>query len=342
MRRIRTVLIGLGSVNIGLLKIWHEKTSEIATRYDLTLRIVAVADSSGIAVKDLGYTFEELIELKEEGKHTTDLEGYLPGETTMSITDRVAADLLVEGAPANLTTGNPGLHVMRCALKKGWVVVSANKAPLVLAFDEFNELAGSRSKKLSYSAAVCGGLPVINILRRDLIATRLFGLKGIFNATCNFILQELENGGGFDEAVKEAQRVGAAEADPSLDIDGYDTANKLYIIMKSFTDFSGELSDIAITGIRNISKASLKHAADQRKKIKLLAIAERRNQQWHLEVKPTEVPCDSFLGRCDGWEMGIRLQTDFYEDIALKIREESPVATSAAVLRDIVNAFVED
>ena len=191
--------------------------------------------------------------------------------------------------------------------------------------------------KLAYSATLCGGLPVINVLQRDLRIADLRGLKGIFNATSNFVLEKLEQGGSLDDAVRQAQKIGAAEADTSLDIGGYDTANKLYIIMKSFTNFSGDLEDIKVKGIRNITRIVVEQANVQHKRIKLLALAEKEGNNWHLSVQPAELPNDSFLGQCNGWEMGIQLQTDLYEELAMKIYEEDPIATSAAVLRDIIN-----
>ena len=110
--------------------------------------------------------------------------------------------------------------------------------------------------------------------------------------------------------------------------------------MKSFTDFSGKLSDIQIEGIRDVKVEKLEQAASRNQRIKLLAVAEKKRNKWILAVKPTEVETGSFLGSCDGWEMGIQLQTDYYEDIAMKILERDPISTSAAVLRDIINAFV--
>lgn len=338
MKEIRTVLIGLGTVNIGLLKILAEKRAAM-TAYGIHLKVVGVADSSGIAVNESGFQYGDLIKLKEKGLHANTLSGYVPDVPSEEIVNQVEANLLIEGSPVNLETGNPGLQVIRDALTKGWSVVSANKAPLVLAFDELHQLASRYGGQLLYSATVCGGLPVINILKRDLRATELVRLQGIFNATSNFILQELENGGNFNEAIKRAQDIGAAEADPSLDIDGYDSANKLYIIMKSFTDFSGNIGDIALEGIRKVNTDTIAQAQSRNKRIKLIATAERTNHTWSLSVKPIEVDKHSFLGNCDGWEMGLQLRTDYYEEMSLKLREEEPMSTCAAVIRDVVNIF---
>jgi len=337
MKKIRTVLVGLGTVNLGLLNILIEKKDLILQNHNLEVCIVGVADSSGMAIKDEGYSYTEIIQLKSHGEKVSHLAGHLPGVAVEKIANHVDAELLVDGSPVNLKTGQPGLQAIQLALEVGWNVVSANKAPLVLAFNELHARAKKHGGQLAYSAAVCGGLPVINVLRRDLHATNLKGLKGIFNATSNFILNELEKGGSFEEAVKEAQRIGAAEADPSLDIDGYDTSNKLYIIMKSFTNFSGSVNDIKVNGIRQMTSEKLKEASLRGKRIKLLAEAHRNGEGWNLSVQPTEVDSSSFLATCVGWEMGLQLQTDYYEELYLKIYEEDPISTCAAVVRDIIN-----
>ncbi len=324
----------MGTVNLGLLKILIAKSEAIKRSYACEFIIIGVADSSGIAVCPEGFEYKELIELKEQQGHVSGLKSYLSSVPAETIIDETNADLLIDGSPANLRTGEPGLSVVRKALTMGWSVVLANKAPLVFAFDQLHRLAGTNGGKLAFSATVCGGLPVINVLRRDLKFATLISLRGIFNATTNYILGELEKGGTMESAIREAQRLGAAEADPSHDVHGHDTANKLFIIMKSFTDYRGTIDDISVEGIQNLDAQSLEIALRKGNKIKLLAGAEAINGMWKLSVRPVEVPALSFLGTCDGWEMGLELRTDLYERIAMKNYEADPVGTSAAVLRD--------
>ena len=339
MKKIRTVLIGLGTVNRGVLGILVNQKQKIQNVYGLELSIVGVADSSGVAINANGFDYEELIQLKNQKRQVKELKGYLPEVSVEHISNHIEAELLIESSSGNLKTGQPGLQVTRSALRKGWSVVLANKAPLVFAFDELHELAKSHGGNLAYSATVCGGLPVINMLQRDLKLATLISMKGIFNATSNYILNELENGGSFEEAIKEAQRLGAAEADPSHDVNGHDTANKLFIIMKSFADFAGTINDIHVEGIQKLTPQKLLEAKETGSKIKLLAIAEKNDNQWELSVKPVLVEANSFLGTCDGWEMGIELKTDLYESISMKNYEADPVGTSAAVIRDVLEMF---
>ncbi len=337
MRSIDTILLGLGTVNIGLLKILAGKHQEIIEKYNLVFKITAVADSSGVATNANGFNYEELIQLKKEKGKVHSLIGFQEHITVENITDLIVADLLIDSSPGNLIDGNPGLLVAKNALDKGWSVVFANKAPLIFALDELHQLSSKNGGGIAYSSTVCGGLPVINVLKRDLKAASLLRLRGIFNATTNYILRELENGGSIEDAIKEAQRLGAAEADPSHDVNGHDTANKLYIIMKSFTTYMGSIHDIEVEGIQYVNPDQLLAARSRGNKIKLLAIAEPDGDSWKLSVKPTEVAANSFLGMCDGWEMGIELNTDFYESISMKNYEADPLGTSAAVLRDAID-----
>ena len=339
MKIIRTALLGLGTVNIGLLKILNSKKDYIAQKHGIEFIITAVADSSGVAINNDGFDYNQLINLKAVKDKVSSLPGFMASVSSESVTEQTNAELLIESSPVNLETGYPGLHASKLALSKGMHVVFANKAPLVLAFDELHELAQFNNLKIAYSATVCGGLPVINVLQRDLMGATLKNFKGILNATTNHILDGMEKGGSMEEGIKEAQRLGAAEADPGYDVSGHDTANKLFIIMKSFTDFNGTINDISIEGIENITAQQLIDLRQRGNTIKLIASAEQSNTGWHLSVKPTQIKVNTFLGNCDGWEMGIEFETNYYEKISMKIYEEDPIATSAAVFRDAILVF---
>lgn len=335
IKKVRTVLVGLGNVNQRLLKILIDKEKEIATKHDLQFIIVGVIDSSGMAVNEKGFGYEELVNLKFNKGKVNEITGFIP-KPTEEIAHCVEADLLIDASPVNLTPKNPGTQLIKNALAKGWAIVFANKAPLVLAFNDLCKLAKEHKTKILYSATVCGGLPVINVLKRDLKLISSISLQGIFNATSNFVLEELEKGGNMDEAIREAQRIGAAESDPTLDISGQDTANKLYLIMKSFTDFDGLIKDIEMEGIEKVTPEAIKEAEQNNSKIKLVASAYHKGS-WHLSVKPTVIAKDSFLGSCNGWEMGLEVKTDLYESISMKNYEADPKGTSAAVLRDMID-----
>ena len=259
----------------------------------------------------------------------------------MAVLDTLPYDLLLEASPVNLQTGEPGLSAVRAALRRGIPAVLANKAPLVLAFHELQELARANSTVLGYSATVCGALPVINIGRRDLVAADVMRVRGIFNSTTNFILEEMATGRSFAGALAEAQRRGIAEPDPSLDVEGWDTANKLVIIANTFLGVRITLADVRVQGIVGVTTAQLQDALAQGNTIKLLASANQADDRYDFAVEPTVVSRQEFLGQCNGWEMGVEIQSDLYGRMYHKIWEREPLPTAAAMLRDAVNIMAK-
>ncbi len=333
---VKTVLVGLGNVNLGLINILIDKKEDIVNQYNIRFKIVGIVDSSGMAISEKGFAYEDLINLKHNKGKVNEIWGFIP-KAPEFIADCIKADLLIDASPVNLDPDNSGIKLIGNAILNGWHVVLANKAPLVLAFNNLMALAKEHKTSIRYSATVCGGLPVINVLKRDLKLASPQSLYGIFNATSNFVLQELEKGVSIEDAIKEAQEIGAAETDPSLDLSGQDTANKLFIIMKSFSDFDGTIKDIAIEGIEKVTAEDVQNATKLNTKIKLVASAYKKDKQWKLEVKPTTVAADSFIGSCKGWEMGIEVKSDLYESVSLKNYEADPRGTCAAVLRDMID-----
>jgi len=208
VRTIDTALIGLGNVNRNFLRILEMKEAELAQRYGLAFRVVCVADSSGVAVNPAGFDPAATRQAKEAGHPVRTLPGFVAGASPAEVLATLACDLVLEASPVDLTTGEPGLGVTRATLARGIPVVLANKGPLVLAYRELHDLAASTGAGLAFSATVCGALPVINIGRRDLIAAEIQSLRGIFNATTNFILAEMATGRSYADALAEAQRRG--------------------------------------------------------------------------------------------------------------------------------------
>ncbi len=342
MRTIDTLLVGLGHVNRNFLRILEMKAGRLANQYGLAFRIVAVADSSGVAVNPAGFDPAATRQAKEAGTRVADLPGHQPGVTPGELAATLAYDLALEASPVNLQHGEPGLGVARAALRRGRALVLANKAPLVLAFGELHDLAAAHGGKLAYSATVCGALPVINIGQRDLVAADVRHLRGIFNSTSNFVLSEMTDGRAYAEALAEAQRRGLAETDPALDVEGWDTANKLVIIANSFLGVRVTLADVAVTGITHLTPDDLRAAAARREVIKLVASATARpTGGYQLTVQPEALPVDDFLATCGGWEMGIEIRSDLYGLMFHKIWEREPLPTAAAMLRDAVNLLAD-
>ncbi|MGI6376204.1 MAG: homoserine dehydrogenase [Anaerolineae bacterium] len=341
MKTIRVALIGLGNIGRNLLDILVHRQQAIADTYQLRLALVAAADSRGAAICAEGLDLAQLRDLKLTRQSAADLPRYgRPGLTGLEMLSQIEADVLVEASPTNLVDGEPGMSCARAALERGMHLVFANKGPLVLAYDDLMAQASRAQRQVLFSGTVAGGLPTVNIGVRDLAGSGVTRVEGIFNGTTNYILTRMADEHlSYDEALKGAQAAGIAEADPTLDVDGWDAANKLVIIANSVLHRPTRLQDLTVRGIRDITLADLDAAAAQGQAIKLLAIAERAGNDYALRVEPTWLPLSHPLARTGKWDMAVVYYTDYMGVISAIIEEEGPVPTSAAVLRDIINLY---
>ena len=239
----------------------------------------------------------------------------------------------------NLKSGQPGLDCVRIALRRKMPVVLANKGPLVLAFAELTAAAGQAGVGLAYSATVCGALPVVNIGQRDLVACEIRSVAGVFNSTSNSILAAMGRGESYDAALRQAQIEGVAEADPSLDVEGWDTANKLVIIANSILRMPATLADVKpVTGITGITAQDSGRRAG-RGQGRQAGGAQRSAtaSSYTLSVQPEWLPATDFLASISGWEMGIVFDTDIMGLQQHKVDERGAVPTAGAMLRDVIS-----
>jgi len=335
VKTVKVAMLGMGSVNRTLLRILSTKKDRLAKNYGIVFKVIAATDTSGIVTDHSGLDFLALADHKSAGRSLSDLISY-KGVQIENILNSLDLDLLFEATPVHLETGGEALNICRTALTRGISVVLANKGPLVHGIKELLEIAKLSGAGLEYSATVCGGLPILNIGARDMIAGDIKIIRGVFNGTSNFIIEAMSEGITFDQGIEKAQAVGAAEADPSLDTGGWDTAFKLLIIANTLMDVNLGLSDISVEGIDNITPKKIQSAEALGKTIKLVASAEGGK----FIVKPIAEPRESFLGSINGWEMGVEIHSDIYGVSYHKLYEKEPIPTAASMMRDAVNIFI--
>ena len=336
---VRVVLVGLGNVGRSFLELMTTKAALLRERHGLGLMLTGAADSSGAVMDAGGIDPAALREHKARGGSASTFIGGVPGMSARKLVAQAQADVLLEASVVNLQTGQPGLDCVRTALKRRMAVVLANKGPLVHAFAELTSAAKAAGVGMAYSATVCGALPVVNVGRRDLAACEIRSVRGIFNATSNSILAAMAEGRTYTDALRQAQIEGVAEADPRLDIEGWDTANKLVIIANSVLGQSATLADVTpVTGIIDISPERIQKESTRRHTIKLVATALRvADGSYKLSVRPESLPERDFLASVNGFEMGIVFETDIMGLQMYKVDERGPAPTAGAMLRDVIN-----
>jgi homoserine dehydrogenase len=228
-------------------------------------------------------------------------------------------------------------HVVRTSLENGKAVVTANKALLAKSGNELFALAREKNLPIGIEASVAGGVPVIRAISEALAADRIKAIYGIVNGTCNYILTQMEQRGlDFAAALEQAQAAGYAEAEASLDIDGWDARDKIAILARIAFGVSIDTADIPVTGIRHITAMDLHYAHRLNSTIRLVASAERTADGIHIAVEPWLEPIDSMLAKVDGANNAVFIAGEKVGTQMLYGRGAGGDATGTAVLSDVV------
>jgi homoserine dehydrogenase len=315
MSDLKIAIAGLGTVGGGTVNLLHQHADLLAARTGRSLRLVACA--------------------------ALEKPSDLPLDSVPFFTDaRVMAkdadyDVLIE-----LIGGSSGvaLDVVTTALGRGRHVVTANKAMVAHHGPKLAELAEREGVTFGFEAAVAGGIPVIKALREGLAANRLSQVYGILNGTCNYILTTMrETGREFADVLAEAQALGYAEADPSFDIDGVDTAHKLSILTSLAFGTVVDFSKVHVEGIRHVSAFDIRSAEELGYRIKLLGIARRTEAGIEQRVHPCMVPLKSSIASVEGVFNAVVAEGDFVGRTVLEGRGAGATPTASAVVADLLD-----
>jgi homoserine dehydrogenase len=311
----KIAVAGLGTVGSGVMKALAARGDELSRRAGRKLEIAGVSardrnKARGFAVS--GWTDDPLALAKGDADVVVELIGGEEG----------TARQLVETALAN---------------KKH--VVTANKALLARHGLALAQLAENNGVTLKFEAAAAGGIPIVKALREGLIAHGVQAVKGILNGTCNYILTEMESSGrSFAEVLKEAQAKGYAEADPSLDVGGGDTAHKLALLASLAFGTAPDLDAVAVEGIQHITPDDIAFASEFGYRIKLLGVARRIGDKIDQKVHPAMVKSRAALANVSGAANGVLVDAGEAGSFFFSGRGAGEAPTASAVIADIVEA----
>jgi homoserine dehydrogenase len=314
---LRVGIAGLGTVGASVARVLAEKAGELTRQCGRSIEVTAVsARSKG---RDRG----------------VDLSSATWFDDPVKLAEQADIDVFVE-----LIGGEegPARDAVKAALTAGRHVVTANKALLAKHGVALAEIAEKKGVLLNYEAAVAGGIPVIKTMREALAGNSVGRVFGILNGTCNYILTRMEAEGiSFEACLEDAQRLGYAEADPTFDIEGNDTAHKLSILTALAFGTKIAAGDIYLEGISNITQADIRAAADLGYRIKLLGVAQRTESGIEQRVHPTMVPTASVIAQVHGVTNAVAIETDILGELLLSGPGAGGNATASAVVGDIAD-----
>ncbi|MBI5569797.1 MAG: homoserine dehydrogenase [Desulfomonile tiedjei] len=316
MKEISIGLIGFGIVGSGVVKILEENRDLLEARVGIPLRVKAIADLD--IQTDRGVKVDRAV-------LTTDARQVLEDPEISIVVE------LIGGY-------EPARTFILQALGHGKMVVTANKALLAESGDEIFRAAHQSGVDVGFEAAVAGGIPILRSLREGLVANRFDKVMAILNGTCNFILTSMYDNPGvsFSDVLRQAQEMGYAEADPSLDVDGIDSAHKLVLVLGMTHGIRVRVSDLCVEGIRGITSFDVKMAKEFAYKIKLLALIISRGDMVEARVHPTMIPQHHPLATVDGVFNGIYLKGNMVGEQLFYGRGAGREPTASAVIGDIV------
>jgi homoserine dehydrogenase len=316
MRQIKVGVLGCGTVGKGVCRVLLENRALLAARLGMELTLARVADVNPMTPEGLGLP---------EGVFTTD---------PSRILEDPDIPIVVE------TVGGCGVarELVLAALRAGKSVATANKALIANHGREIYETAMASGVDFMYEASVGGCMPIIKTIRESLAGNRVTSLFGILNGTCNYILTKITHEGlDFARALAEAQEKGYAEADPTMDVDGFDTVHKLAICMTNAYGMHVDYRDIYVEGIRRITPMDIEFARRFGYRVKLLAISKNHGDRVEGRVHPTMVPVKSLISDVNGPMNAVMLSGDAAGDIVLYGQGAGMMPTGSAVVSDLVD-----
>jgi homoserine dehydrogenase len=314
---LKVGLAGIGTVGSGLLRLLAARKSELAARAGRPIKVVAVSAKSQRKNRD------------------ADISAFRFMQDPVALAKDPEIDIFVE-----LIGGEEGVakEAVEAALASGKHVVTANKALLAHHGSSLAALAEKNGVALNFEGAVAGGIPVVKVIRESLQGNDISRVYGILNGTCNYILTLMEKEGrNFADVLKEAQAQGYAEADPTFDIGGFDTAHKLALLTSLAFGTRIDFESVYVEGIESITPADIESASELGYRIKLLGVALRTDSGIEQRVHPTMVPKHTAIAEVDGVSNCVAIDGDFVGDVMLVGPGAGAGPTASSVTSDLID-----
>jgi homoserine dehydrogenase len=325
--------LGFGNVGRALVRLLVAKSNELREGYGIEWKI------TGVATRRLGWLSSE---------NGFDVAALLSGNydnasTYAGVTDWLKAaqpNVVFETTSLNPETGQPAIDYLRASLQSGAHTITANKGPIVYAYDELRELGKRVNRRFLFESTVMDSAPVFSLFRETLPATRLRAFTGIMNSTTNVILEAMETGRSFEEGVKAAQELGVAETDPSHDVEGWDATMKLCAITRVILHSQLAPGEVKRQGIRDLTPSVLQRARAEGRPFKLVSrLRIGEDKTIVASVMPEQIGISEPLGSIRGTSLGAHFELDMIPALTVISHRPNLQSTAYGLLADCINAL---
>ena len=338
----RIGLIGCGTVGQGLLEILLIKREQLKEKFDFEAKVVSICDKlKGSLLLPEGIDLEKLLHLLESGKKISE---YLEGESNeaehldaLEIIEKSNADIFAELTYTDIKTAEPATSHIKKALQTGKHVVTSNKGPAALYYTELKKLAQKYNLFFRIEGTVLSGTPVFNLFEHGLAGNTIKEIKGILNGTTNFILSKMEEDNmDYENALKLAQELGYAEADPTADVEGFDALAKIVILSNVFLEGDIQPSDAEREGITSLSKEEILAAKEDGFRYKLIASTKKENGRIVANVSPQKLPLSDPLAGIMGANNALTFDLDLMGKVTIQGPGAGKIETGYSILTDML------
>lgn len=327
MKHYRLCFLGFGNVGRALARLLVAKSAELRERYEIDWEI------TGVATRRIGWRASGAAIDVANTDQIPNKNGFDEWLAT------ARPDVLFETTSLNPETGQPAIDYLKASLEAGAHTITANKAPIVYAFDELNAIAKQQDKAFLFEATVLDSAPVFSLFRETLPGVKVRGFSGVFNSTTNVILETMEDGRSFAEGVKMAQELGVAETDPTHDVEGWDSIMKICAIARVILQVPLLPSEVRREGIRGLDAQTVQAARSEGRPYKLLSRATvNPDGSVSATVRPEQIAAGDPFGSVRGTSLAIHFELDTIPGLTLVSHRPNLQSTAYGLLADFINA----
>lgn len=330
----RIAMIGFGTVGQGLAEILIEKRPELQDKYGYEFDIVGISDIAyGTVYNPGGLDIAAMLEsARGKKKFSTDVKDW----DSLTLIKESNATVVCEMAFTDLQTGEPAISHCKAAFETGKHIVTSNKGPAALAYGELLEIADRNGVQFLIEGTVMSGTPVINLMDGPLAGCTISAARGILNGTTNYILTQMEEGMSYEEALKKAQELGYAEADPTGDVEGYDARGKVTILANVVMDADLKIGDVSCKGITKITLDDIAKAKAENSRWKLIGSVKKDGSKIIASVAPEKLPLSHPLAGVMGATNAMTFTTDLLGDVSIVGPGAGRKETGFSILTDLL------
>lgn len=335
---VRILLLGFGNVGRAFCRLVEKKSEILRNTYGIECCFVGIATRSrGCAADPSGIDVRQFLERESS---TGRIDSGSPGSAVLSAAEMVSGldyDLLAVCTSTTIKSPEVPAAYISGALGRGIDVITSNKGPLLLGYGALRDLAKKNGSHFMFEAAVMGGTPFFSFARHCLKGSRILSCEGVMNTTSNYILDLMVSGSSFDDALLDARRKGFAEADPTFDLEGWDSAVKASIIAQVLMGAPPvPLDSIDVEGITQVSTGDLLEASRAGGAIRLISRIDSEGDSIAISVRPELLPAANPLSRVHGATNGVLFLTDTLGEVFVAGGGIGPQHTAYSMLRDLI------